>query len=207
MAKSTSSYKFEQTGGEFVFSVAAAEYKIPTAMRIIFSFGSFILFAVIFQKLDGRLIFSIIGSIAAYIFFGKMAIRSDRKYRGEGGRFKVSSKGIFLNGENIPANNIHRLILRNNFSDVAVPYLAGGMAAGGSGMTGAAMAAGAAIGNAMGAGMKHLEIAEHKRKTAIGYRLDVEYGGNAKTLASGMTETTAYGLMQDVGKALHLSGS
>ena len=88
-----------------------------------------------------------------------------------------------------------------------IPYAVGGMVGGGSGIAGATMATGAAIGNALAGGLAQAAIADKNRNMAIGYRLDVEYAGNAKTLASGMTETTAYGLMQDVGRVLRLSGS
>jgi hypothetical protein len=39
----------------------------------------------------------------------------------------------------------------------------------------------------------------------ISYRLDAEHGGKATTLAGGLNETTAYGLMTDVSNILGLS--
>lgn len=165
-------------------------------------------FLSVFGASDIKFVFSIIVAVVVYIIFGKLVVWSDKKYRGQGGSFKVSPRGIVLaTGENISVGRIHRLILRNSFSDVVVPYSAGGVVGGGSGAAGAAMATGAAIGNAVAMGLTQAAIADKNRNMAIGYRLDVEYGGNAKTLASGMTETTAYGLMQDVGNVLRLSGS
>lgn len=208
MTRATSSYKSDQSGDEFSFSVIAAEKRVPIIRRILTSFFFMILLFNILGTSNKMLVFVIFGTIAFYIILGKMVIWSDKKHRGEGGSFKASPQGIVLdNGESISTDKIHRLIIRNNFSDVVIPYSAGGMVGGGSGMTGAAMATGAAIGNAMAAGLTQVAIADKNRNTAIGYRLDVEFGGNAKTLASGMTETTAYGLMQDVGKVLHLSGA
>ncbi len=208
MARATSSYRSEQSGDEVFFSVVAAEKRIPIIRRILISIFCFFAFMGIFGKSDIVFISSIVGAIAAYIIMGVMVIWADKKYRGTGGSFKASSQGIVLNnGENVPVNKIHRLILRNNFSDVVIPYSTGGMVGGGTGMAGATMATGAAIGNAMAVGLTQAAIADKNRNTAIGYRLDVEFGGNAKTLANGMTETTAYGLMQDVGQALRLSGS
>ena len=209
MARATSSYAVEKSGNEVIFSVVAAEKRVPIIRRILISFGFFlIIWNVIGTKSDVGFVLAIVGAIAAYIIAGKMVLWADKKHRGEGGSFKVSSQGIFFNsGESVSVGRIHRLILRNTFSDVVIPYSVGGMVGGGSGMAGAAMATGAAVGNAMAVGLTQAAIADKNRNMAIGYRLDVEYGGNAKTLASGMTETTAYGLMQDVGQVLRLSGS
>ena len=208
MARATSSYKFEQSGDEVIFSVVAAEKRIPIIRRILFSIVCFFAFMGIFGTSDIVFISSIVGAIAVFIIAGKLVVWSDKKYRGQGGNFKASPRGIiFNNEESVSVERIHRLILRNNFSDVVIPYAVGGMVGGGSGIAGATMATGAAIGNALAGGLAQAAIADKNRNMAIGYRLDVEYAGNAKTLASGMTETTAYGLMQDVGRVLRLSGS
>ena len=208
MARATSSYKFEQSGDEVIFSVVAAEKRIPIIRRILFSIVCFFAFMGIFGTSNVVFISSIVGAIAVFIIAGKLVVWSDKKYRGQGGNFKASPRGIiFNNEESVSVERIHRLILRNNFSDVVIPYAVGGMVGGGSGIAGATMATGAAIGNALAGGLAQAAIADKNRNMAIGYRLDVEYAGNAKTLASGMTETTAYGLMQDVGRVLRLSGS
>ena len=208
MARATSSYKFEQSGDEVIFSVVAAEKRIPIIRRILFSIVCFFAFMGIFGTSNVVFISSIVGAIAVFIIAGKLVVWSDKKYRGQGGNFKASPRGIiFNNEESVSVERIHRLILRNTFSDVVIPYAVGGMVGGGSGIAGATMATGAAIGNALAGGLAQAAIADKNRNMAIGYRLDVEYAGNAKTLASGMTETTAYGLMQDVGRVLRLSGS
>ena len=208
MARATSSYKFEQSGDEVIFSVVAAEKRIPIIRRILISIVCFFAFMGIFGTSDIVFISSIVGAIAVFIIAGKLVVWSDKKYRGQGGNFKASPRGIiFNNEESVSVERIHRLILRNTFSDVVIPYAVGGMVGGGSGIAGATMATGAAIGNALAGGLAQAAIADKNRNMAIGYRLDVEYAGNAKTLASGMTETTAYGLMQDVGRVLRLSGS
>ena len=208
MARATSSYKFEQSGDEVIFSVVAAEKRIPIIRRILISIVCFFAFMGIFGTSNVVFISSIVGAIAVFIIAGKLVVWSDKKYRGQGGNFKASPRGIvFNNEESVSVERIHRLILRNTFSDVVIPYAVGGMVGGGSGIAGATMATGAAIGNALAGGLAQAAIADKNRNMAIGYRLDVEYAGNAKTLASGMTETTAYGLMQDVGRVLRLSGS
>ena len=208
MARATSSYKFEQSGDEVIFSVVAAEKRIPIIRRILISIVCFFAFMGIFGTSNVVFISSIVGAIAVFIIAGKLVVWSDKKYRGQGGNFKASPRGIvFNNEESVSVERIHRLILRNTFSDVVIPYAVGGMVGGGSGIAGVTMATGAAIGNALAGGLAQAAIADKNRNMAIGYRLDVEYAGNAKTLASGMTETTAYGLMQDVGRVLRLSGS
>ena len=208
MARATSSYKFEQSGDEVIFSVVAAEKRIPIIRRILISIVCFFAFMGIFGTSDIVFISSIVGAIAVFIIAGKLVVWSDKKYRGQGGNFKASPRSIvFNNEESVSVERIHRLILRNTFSDVVIPYAAGVMVGGGSGIAGVTMATGAAIGNALAGGLAQAAIADKNRNMAIGYRLDVEYAGNAKTLASGMTETTAYGLMQDVGRVLRLSGS
>ena len=208
MARATSSYKFEQSGDEVIFSVVAAEKRIPIIRRILISIVCFFAFMGIFGTSNVVFISSIVGAIAVFIIAGKLVVWSDKKYRGQGGNFKASPRGIiFNNEESVSVERIHRLILRNNFADGVIPYAVGGMVGGGSGIAGATMATSAAIGNALAGGLAQAAIADKNRNMAIGYRLDVEYAGNAKTLASGMTETTAYGLMQDVGRVLRLSGS
>ena len=208
MARATSSYKFEQSGDEVIFSVVAAEKRIPIIRRILISIVCFFAFMGIFGTSNVVFISSIVGAIAVFIIAGKLVVWSDKKYRGQGGNFKASPRGIvFNNEESVSVERIHRLILRNNFSEVVIPYAVVGMVGGGSGIAGVTMATGAAIGNALAGGLAQAAIADKNRNMAIGYRLDVEYAGNAKTLASGMTETTAYGLMQDVGRVLRLSGA
>ena len=64
------------------------------------------------------------------------------------------------------------------------------------------MGLGVAAGSAVGMGVAAAGNALRAKQVEVSYKLDAEYGGNATTLPGGMTETTAYGLMQDVGKAL-----
>lgn len=128
--------------------------------------------------------------VGLYFGIGKFIVAADKKHRGQGGGFKASSRGVVLStGEEIPVERIHRLILRNSFSNVNIPLVVGGTGAVG----------------AMSVGLGQAAIADQNRNIAIGYKLDVEFGGSARTLASGMTETTAYGLMKDVGGILRLA--
>ena len=175
--------------------------------RLIIANGGGLIGWLVVQGVIGNDTLSVIGYIAAafatYQWFGNFMASRDKKTRGTGGSFVASPAGIELVGsETIAPDRIHRLVLRNAFSNVAVPHVVGGVIAGGTGMVGAGAAVGAAVGNASGALLVEAAQKDLQRNTAIGYKLDVEFGGSAKTLASGMTETTAYGLMQDVGKVL-----
>lgn len=191
MGRITSSYTFEQSGDEFLFKVVAAENRVPVIRRI---FLAFVIAALLGYALNfkGDLGF-ILGCalfVGLYFGIGKFIVAADKKHRGQGGGFKASSRGVVLStGEEIPVERIHRLILRNSFSNVNIPLVVGGTGAVG----------------AMSVGLGQAAIADQNRNIAIGYKLDVEFGGSARTLASGMTETTAYGLMKDVGGILRLA--
>lgn len=191
MGRITSSYTFEKSGDDFLFKIVGAENRVPVIRRL---FLAFLISALLGYALPfkGDLGF-VIGCalfVGFYIGIGKFIAAADKKHRGQGGSFKASSRGVVLStGEEIPVERIHRLILRNSFSNVNIPLVVGG-----TGTVGA-----------MSAGLGQAAIADHNRNIAIGYKLDVEFGGSARTLASGMTETTAYGLMKDVGGVLRLA--
>ncbi len=205
MANSTSSYQAEDLGGgrtRFIVTAAASRKPI----------GRAIILGVIGWGGGGALIggwhslFSYFGAIAGayagFVLLRKFALAADAKKRGNGGSFVASANGVELSsGKVINTDLIHRLILRNAFSDLDVPYVGGTTVV--AGTSGMAMAG--AAGAAYAQGLAAVAQADIRRGTLIGYKLDVEFGGNAVTLASGMTETTAYGLMQDVGKILGLA--
>ena len=191
MARTTSSYKFERSGDEFLFKVVAAENRVPVIRRLFLAFviSALLGYALSFKGDLGFLMGCAL-FVGLYIGIGKFIVAADKKHRGQGGSFKASHRGVVLsNGEEIPVERIHRLILRNSFSDVSVPLVTGG-----TGMVGA-----------MSVGLGQAAIADQNRNIAIGYKLVVEFGGSARTLASGLTETTAYGLMKDVGGVLGLT--
>lgn len=118
--------------------------------------------------------------------------------------FVASPEGLELAGnERVATAKIHRLILRNQYTNAQVPFSGGGgIVAGGTGAVGMGLAAGAVMSNAM-SNFAQVSAAQGIGRNALtGYHLDVESGGVAKTLAGGMSESTAYGLLQDVGNAL-----
>lgn len=97
--------------------------------------------------------------------------------------FFVTSAAIESNGRVFKKEDIHRLLIKNGISktEMAQAFIASG--APGSGAF--------AVGQ------------QYKAKiAAVANSLDVETGGNAYSLAGGMSETTAFGLMTDVGRVL-----
>ena len=99
--------------------------------------------------------------------------------------FSVSSSEIESNGRTFKKEDIHRLIIKNGMTQ---NELAGAVIASGRPGMGAY-----AIGQ------------DYRAKiSAVTNALDLESGGNAHTLAGGMSETTAFGLMTDVSKTLGL---
>ena len=75
MARATSSYAVEKSGNEVIFSVVAAEKRVPIIRRILISFGFFlIIWNVIGTKSDVGFVLAIVGAIAAYIIAGKMVL-------------------------------------------------------------------------------------------------------------------------------------
>ncbi|TXI80220.1 MAG: hypothetical protein E6Q44_07530 [Flavobacteriales bacterium] len=102
------------------------------------------------------------------------------KIRSSGGRFSVDGNGIRQgDGVMIPKDRIHRLVIKNSVTDD--PRYIG----------------------THGRGMQeHARMTDLNRAAAVSYTLVAEAAGQGYTLAGGMTETTAYGLMQDVRAAL-----
>lgn len=105
------------------------------------------------------------------------------KIRFPGGRFQVSQEGIrTADGSLVPKDRIHRLVIKNGVNDD--PRNTG----------------------AYGRGThEHARMANLNRAAQVSYVLVVEAGGQAHTLAGGMTETTAFGLVQDTKKVLGLA--
>jgi hypothetical protein len=145
------------------------------------------------------------GFYKGFVLGKKWLFKMDGKERGTGGEFFISESGVeVVSGNSIPRDRIHRVTLRNKISKAEIPY-APGMVIGGSGMLGAGMAAGSVVGNAMSAALVTAVNAQNQKKAAVSYCVNIEHAGVVTELAGGMTETTAYGLMTDVGRALGMS--
>ncbi len=108
-----------------------------------------------------------------------------RKKTSAGGEFVVSPAGIEMKGHLLPVEQMHRLVKRNAYANVPDRYIY------------APGAVGTAFANA----------ASHSQSiyTSVAYKLDVDHGGKATTLAGGMSDITAHGLMTDVSRILGLS--
>ncbi len=113
------------------------------------------------------------------------------KIRSPGGTFVVSPAGVEVpGGPTVTREQLHRLIVRNG-----VPDIQGGAVAVNTGTMFTAMQSGAANDRAV----------NRARALAVSYMLCAESGGRSTTLAGGMTEVTAHGLMTDVSRILGLA--
>ncbi len=201
--KSGAEYKKSASGDETKFDVTPAHVPFPIGGSIFF--GTICGVAAILFFINGPVIigfFILIFAIGLILLFWKGGPAS--KYR-ESTSFLASPDGIMINGSRLSTGDIHRLILRNHvdgsqiagpsFQGPAVAYNAGTMA-GAVGASAHAAFAGVAATGEMLAQRRRMKIQR------IAYRLDAEAGGKATTLACGMDETTAYGLMTDVANIL-----
>lgn len=110
------------------------------------------------------------------------------KVRSPGGNFVVSSTAIEASdGTTITAEQLHRLIVRNG-----IPDIQGGAVAVNTGTFYSGMQAGAANDRAV----------NRARALAVSYMVCAEHGGRSTTLAGGMSEVTANGLLTDVSRAM-----
>lgn len=112
------------------------------------------------------------------------------KLRSPGGSFVVSPGAIEAGGATITREQLHRLIVRNG-----VPDIQGGAVAVDTGTMYSSMAAGAANDRAV----------NRARAMLVSYMLCAESGGRSHTLAGGMNEVTAHGLLTDVSRVLGLT--
>ena len=115
--------------------------------------------------------------------------------------FEVTPTGIAIYGGEITRGRIHRLILRNHVSGAEHIYVESTVFWGGnlaSNLALAAPALGASVRNVAGA-LARMHRSALARQS---WRLDVDAQGQAYPLAGGLDETTAYGLMTDVQRAL-----
>ena len=113
------------------------------------------------------------------------------KIRSPGGNFVVSPAGIeAFDGSTITRDQLHRLIIRNG-----VPNIQGGAVAVNTGTVYSGMQAGAANDRAV----------NRARAMAVAYMVCAEHGGRSTTLAGGMTEVTAPGLLTDVSRILGIA--
>ena len=132
------------------------------------------------------------GLVACGFIYGAMYVITHSKqatrYRTPA-TFRVSPAGIQVNGNMIPKDAIHRVILRNHVLKAAGDVIIVADANPNSGQQNVV------------AGMNWAV----SKLGPISYRVDVEARGLPTTLAGGLTEPTASAIMMDVSKVLQLS--
>lgn len=203
-SKAESGYEKTATGDGSKFDVRPARIPFPIGFTILAAIACLpgaVWFSFAMNLPTIGVLFLIFGAgMILFVWKGGPA----SKYR-EATSFVVTSDGIAISGSKLPANGIHRLILRNHVdgSQIAGPSLQGPAVAYNAGTMAGAVGASA---HAAFAGVAATgEILAQRRRLKIqriAYRLDAEAGGKATTLACGMDETTAYGLMTDVANIL-----
>lgn len=101
-------------------------------------------------------------------------------------KFSVRKDGVTLNGQFLKTSDIHRVIIRNHLmADQEIHVVA----------TGGNIPAKAQIDG----------LAIRNQIATISYRVDIEAGGVAHTLAGGLNETVAYAIQSDVARILGFS--
>ncbi len=158
-----------------------------------------ILAAVVFFVILGRgsLVTFALGAVAAFFTFrfvkgflqGRFTGQVDR-HRSPGGTFVVTPAGLELStGQQIARDAIHRLLLRNGIPQSPSANVA-------------IVVDSRSISQGIGADAAVAREVNRAKAASVSYMLCVEHGGRSTTLAGGMTETTAYGLLQDVSRVL-----
>jgi hypothetical protein len=104
-------------------------------------------------------------------------------------RFRVSKTGIEVNGNSIPKDAIHRIIVRNHVKQAASEVIV--------------------VANPnVNSGQQNVVAGMNWAVSKLGpisYRVDAEARGVPVTLAGGLTEPTASAIMMDVSKVLQIS--
>lgn len=131
---------------------------------------------------------SVIGAMAILaIFFGSGALVGKRREKSAKARayrepatFRVSNTEISKDRKVIAVKDIHRIIIRNHML---------------SALEGTETVV---VGNANYMAGRSAAMEHNRALEEISYRVDVESGGTATTLAGGLTETAAFGLAKDI---------
>lgn len=202
-AEAEAAYNKAATNDGTKFDISPARVPFPVGAAFFFGIPSILgVLACIAAGDPSFGVIPIVLGVAAIWFIWRGGPAS--KFR-EPTTFLVSQDGIAINGRKLPANDIHRLILRNHVdgSQIVGPSFQGPVVAYDvSSATGAVAASSLAIAAGVAATGEVLAQRRRMKIQRIAYRLDAELGGKAVTLACGMDETTAFGLMTDVANIL-----
>lgn len=180
-----SQYAKSDLSGVASFEVEPASAPIPILELLYVFVITFFMFSI--SAMVG-LVFAAV--FFSFVIFTMWVSPSAMKHRAHAS-FTAGPDGIGVGGQTIAKAQIHRLIIRNhvNGAESSTAVFIGGNAAS-QAMGGLAMA---------GAALKNKRMS---KLSDVSYRLDVESGGRAVTLAGGLSDATAFGLMKDVGAAL-----
>jgi hypothetical protein len=128
------------------------------------------------------------GGWQLFRFINGWFARNVDKIRSPGGSFVVSPQGLEMaGGAVITREQLHRLILRNGVPEIGDVVVVD---------TGS-------VYSGMQAGAARDRMANRARAGAVSYMLCAEHGGRSVTLAGGMTEVTAHGLLTDVNRVMN----
>jgi hypothetical protein len=179
MAKSAE-YSKRQDGSTTVFDVTPAA---PPRFGAAIGAGAVGVLLGLGMIAAGGIFLVALGAFA--IWYGMKRDIRPKGYK-EPATFRVTSNTIEAGGRTFKTEDIHRLLIRNGITDQEIP------------LDGVRMEVSAAA----GAGMAY-----RARVSMIAYGLTLESGGKSTLLAGGMDNTTAYGLLTDVGKVVGFNTS
>lgn len=176
MANKESEYKKTESGGVTVFEVTPAP---APRFWVAIIFGGVCVLVGLGIGGGWMVFFFVIGTLFLWLGWTR-----DPRPKGTRGpmSFKVTPDSIEGGGRTFKKAEIHRIILKNSMTDEEVPY---------------SIETTSPIG---AAGMKW-----RAQTSMIATTLNVETGGKSTVLAAGMDNTTAYGLLTDVGRLLGLT--
>lgn len=189
----TSEYKKSNEGNATIFDVTPADPPFFWGQATWVVIGSMIMFGLTGNGFFGLKMFIVLGC-AASVYFALWRSPKTMKYR-EPADFKVDTSGITTKGVVFPKDEIHRLIIRNHLSGSESSYIV--HAVGGN--------FAANFGGALSASSQMVHQKRVRVRSLVSFRVDLEAAGKATTLAGGLTETTAYGLMTDIGNIIGLA--
>jgi len=139
-----------------------------------------------------RVAAAVLGAIWIYRATNRWFASKVDRVRSPGGTFVISPGGIEgSSGPAISRDQLHRLIVRNGVPEVGEAMVVN---------TGS-------VYSGMAAGAQNDRMANRAKAAHVSYMLCAEAGGRSTTLAGGMTEVTAHGLLTDVSRILGLSVS
>lgn len=176
----SSEYRKRQEGDKVVFDVTPASCpRNKSILYIAVPIFVIIGLGLLASGITGILIVILVGGPIGYIMFYKDWRPVEHR---SPSTFSVSPTEIECKGRTFRKEDIHRLIIKNGMtkSEVAHAFVASGRASG-----------------SFAVGLQYRE-----KISAVANALNLEAGGNAYPLAGGMSETTAFGLLTDVNRAL-----